>query len=549
MVWKGGRLVTIRNIGTTIGLLLSRNYYCPTQIVFARAFCFSTPCLTRTIVSRRTSMDPDLAQIRREQWLASRTTMHTTGPVAHSTPTISSSTTSRGAPLSSRTTLAAIKKDEDTQSSSSSQTKQSKRKQQVHTPTTQTKKDDDSTTSRTKKSKPSTINQDIIDLTDSPQKGRSLLKKENRKEKKNHADEDKEQERTSSVFSIASYNVWFGEPHPAERMKRIASLVVEKRPTFVGMQELTNELATELVPRLESAGYHVLRQGDCNLRYGCAIAVDLERATIVTSGFLPFSTTIMERGLMFVHAKLKLSCGSPNHILFTTTHLESFLKHGPSHDGARQRQGQLLQSKTFCDDFLDRQPQSQSSAAILTGDFNWDDERKRSSGIDKPLLTDVIQDESWSDAWLQTRPGQEGYTYDAKVRNNSCCPTKKEYNDHCAHVFHSFSMFFVSFSCMIPFCSKINPMLGGNLRRRFDRCLVRTNNPTTRTTTTDETKHAPSSSITIERTELIGQDPIEGIQWHKEQRNWQTGLPTGQIKTLPVLPSDHYGLLVTFGNP
>mmetsp|Transcript_19547 Transcript_19547/g.35455 ORF Transcript_19547/g.35455 Transcript_19547/m.35455 type:complete len:512 (-) Transcript_19547:235-1770(-) len=511
MVWKGGRLVTIRNIGTTIGLLLSRNYYCPTQIVFARAFCFSTPCLTRTIVSRRTSMDPDLAQIRREQWLASRTTMHTTGPVAHSTPTISSSTTSRGAPLSSRTTLAAIKKDEDTQSSSSSssQTKQSKRKQQVHTPTTQTKKDDDSTTSRTKKSKPSTINQDIIDLTDSPQKGRSLLKKENRKEKKNHADEDKEQERTSSVFSIASYNVWFGEPHPAERMKRIASLVVEKRPTFVGMQELTNELAMELVPRLESAGYHVLRQGDCNLRYGCAIAVDLERAIIVTSGFLPFSTTIMERGLMFVHAKLKLSCGSPNHILFTTTHLESFLKHGPSHDGARQRQGQLLQSKTFCDDFLDRQPQSQSSAAILTGDFNWDDERKRSSGIDKPLLTDVIQDESWSDAWLQTRPGQEGYTYDAKI----------------------------------------NPMLGGNLRRRFDRCLVRTNNPTTRTTTTDETKHAPSSSITIERTELIGQDPIEGIQWHKEQRNWQTGLPTGQIKTLPVLPSDHYGLLVTFGNP
>eukprot|EP00978_Attheya_sp_CCMP212_P002517 scaffold5122_cov60-Attheya_sp.AAC.3 len=452
-------------------------------------------------------MDPDLAQIRREQWLASRTP--TAGPARH---TISSSTTSsRGEPLSSRTTstLAAVQKDEDTQSSSSSssQTKPSKRKQQVHTPPmTQKKKDDDDSTGRTKKSKPSPINQDIIDLTDSPnpQKGRSLLKKEHKKEKKN-----REEEHMTS-FSIASYNVWFGEPHPAERMKRIASLVVEKRPTFVGMQELTHELAMELVPRLESAGYHVLRQGDCNLRYGCAIAVDLQRATICTSGFVPFSTTIMERGLLFLHAKLKSSksgSSASQDILFTTTHLESFLKHGPSHDGARQRQGQLLQSKTFCDDFLDRQsPSSAAAAAILTGDFNWDDERKRSSGIDKPLLTDVIQDESWSDAWLQTRPGQEGYTYDAKI----------------------------------------NPMLGGNLRRRFDRCLVRTNNPTTRTTTTATDA---TSSITIERTELIGQDPIEGIQWHKEQRNFHTGLPTGQIKTLPVLPSDHYGLLVTFGNP
>jgi hypothetical protein len=107
-----------------------------------------------------------------------------------------------------------------------------------------------------------------------------------------------------------------------------------------------------------------------------------------------------------------------------------------------------------------------------------------------------------------------------------------------------FDSFHIIFVC---FVSKINPMLGGNLRRRFDRCLVRTNHPTARTTTTDETKHDPSS-ITIERSELIGQDPIEGIQWHKEQRNWKTGLPTGQSKTLPVLPSDHYGLLVTFGD-
>jgi tyrosyl-DNA phosphodiesterase 2 len=200
-------------------------------------------------------------------------------------------------------------------------------------------------------------------------------------------------------------------------MKRIASILVEKRPTFVGMQELTNELAMELVPRLESAGYHVFRQA--SVRYGCAIAIDLDCVTIVTTGFLPFSTTIMERGLLFCQATLKQS---KTLVLFTTTHLESFLQHGPSHDGARQRQGQLLQSKTFCDDFLDRQTSGhtqQSSVAILTGDFNWDDERKRSSGIDKPLLTEVIQDESWSDVWLQTRPGQEGYTYDAKVRHHS----------------------------------------------------------------------------------------------------------------------------------
>lgn len=93
--------------------------------------------------------------------------------------------------------------------------------------------------------------------------------------------------------------------------------------------------------------------------------------------------------------------------------------------------------------------------------------------------------EGWVDAWTELRPGEEGWTYDTKS----------------------------------------NKMLSANrsLQKRLDRFICKL-------------KGMKISSI-----EMIGRDEIAGASYIKEKR------VKGQVKelSLPVLPSDHYGLLLT----
>lgn len=90
----------------------------------------------------------------------------------------------------------------------------------------------------------------------------------------------------------------------------------------------------------------------------------------------------------------------------------------------------------------------------------------------------------WFDAWLHLRPGQDGFTYDTKA----------------------------------------NPMLSGNrsLRKRLDRmfCQLR-----------------DFEAVSIE---MVGTDPIPDLSYSKEKK------VKGQVQLikLPVLPSDHFGLLL-----
>ncbi|KAI8477506.1 MAG: Endonuclease/exonuclease/phosphatase [Monoraphidium minutum] len=86
----------------------------------------------------------------------------------------------------------------------------------------------------------------------------------------------------------------------------------------------------------------------------------------------------------------------------------------------------------------------------------------------------------WCDAWLAARPGDPGFTYDTRS----------------------------------------NKMLVGNWPgNRLDRVLARLRD------------------MRISSMRLVGQDAIPGVTYVKEFRN-------GGSKRLPVLPSDHYGLLL-----
>jgi len=199
---------------------------------------------------------------------------------------------------------------------------------------------------------------------------------------------------------------------------------------------------------------------------------------VVRSGFLPFRGSIMERGLLWVHVRVE-----GKEVLFGTSHLESWI---PGNDGRVGRAEQIQVVREFCESYLANV--SGVSCAIVTGDLNWDDERKRAKGIDEPLIKSYLGSE-WVDAWRAVKGAKnEGYTYDAKL----------------------------------------NPMLRGNLRRRFDRFLVYFN-----------PQHEKRGLILS--AELIGKDPIPGIKWKKEVRGYN-GVATGRTNTVPVLPSDHYGL-------
>ncbi|KAL0286201.1 UNVERIFIED_CONTAM: Glucan endo-1,3-beta-glucosidase 1 [Sesamum angustifolium] len=93
--------------------------------------------------------------------------------------------------------------------------------------------------------------------------------------------------------------------------------------------------------------------------------------------------------------------------------------------------------------------------------------------------------EGWVDAWTELRPGEVGWTYDTKS----------------------------------------NKMLSGNrtLQKRLDRFVCKL------------------KDLKISEIEMIGKDAIPGLSYIKEKR------VKGQVKelVLPVLPSDHYGMLLT----
>ena len=372
--------------------------------------------------------------------------------------------------------------------------------------------------------------ENIIDLTDSPIADK--LKPEvsvietttyNAKSKK-----IKEQPKCTYI-RMATYNIWFGEPYPKERMEKIASiLTAPPLPNFVGFQEVTPELSSFLFPLLKDVGYELHVQE--NVTYGCAIAVMTRisldcigicngwniqqpqqkhhlELRIIKKGFLPYQETIMSRGLLWVNVELVSTlptCSNSINILFTTTHLESYMSNYPSfgqrYDGVSQRQSQLFEAASFCESFPN------VNIAVITGDLNWDDERKRTTknAVINETLLSIIDKEKWKDAWLEGKnigiiredDCREGYTYD----------------------------------------SKVNAMLRGNLRRRFDRCLYhfRRNK--------ESLDNETLVDASLMEVFLLGKKHIEGLTYRKKIFKWGTS-EIKDIIALPVLPSDHFGLM------
>jgi hypothetical protein len=289
-------------------------------------------------------------------------------------------------------------------------------------------------------------------------------------------------------FQAATYNVWFGPngdgtPHPEARMKYLAKVLYDSHEPvtnpllFIGFQEVVGELFDPLHLRFQDQYNMVLQKTES---YGCAIAVH-KSMKILDMGWVDYPNTVMGRGFLYArtaHAHFEKEYG----LLFTTTHLESWT--GEHYTGATQRTPQLQFMEQFCNNQFRNHPDLQ--LAIMSGDMNWDDERtarSRTGGLD-PVMSTILDSSDWVDVWLANRsdPKTQCYTYDAKV----------------------------------------NRMLGGSLRRRFDRILVRSRYP----------------YYYISKTDLLGTEVIPQITWQKYNLFKKTNTTT------PLLPSDHFGFVV-----
>ena len=286
---------------------------------------------------------------------------------------------------------------------------------------------------------------------------------------------------------MVSYNVWFGPPdpearqvHPQQRMAAIGHELqsCHENLLVVGFQEVTPNLKDSLAPILTSMNFRLCTQplGEgMSSSYGVGLAIS-NQVDIVDVKFIPYSNSCQGRGLLYVQ--------TPTWI-FATTHLESFMD-AQTYNGVIQREAQIRQATLFCEQRMQENPHLQ--LAMIAGDFNWDDERlrvsKASGGAPNRPLRDVVGP-PWTDA------GQPfDYTYDGKE----------------------------------------NPMLSGNLRRRFDRCIY-----------SDNHKNNKNNNKTTKTTlRKLGMKAIPTLTWNKKNP-WN-----GTSKTVPVAPSDHFGIAITF---
>lgn len=179
---------------------------------------------------------------------------------------------------------------------------------------------------------------------------------------------------------------------------------------------------------------------------------------------VPFANSVMGRELCLAEVEV----GEKQSLIIATSHLESPCPAPPRWDQMYSKE-RVAQAKVAIDTLVD------SPNVIFAGDLNWND--KLDGAFPLP--------DGWTDAWLELKPGENGWTYDTKA----------------------------------------NQMLSGNrtMQKRLDRFICYLHD------------------FKMDGIEMIGMEAIPGLSYRKEKKVKK------ELRelVLPVLPSDHYGLLLT----
>jgi tyrosyl-DNA phosphodiesterase 2 len=192
--------------------------------------------------------------------------------------------------------------------------------------------------------------------------------------------------------------------------------------------------------------------------------MQLSKVPVRSSESIPFSNSIMGRELCIADIRT----GKITSLVVATTHLESPCLAPPKWDQMYSKERVTQAKKSLGVLGLYRN-------AIFCGDMNWDD--KGDGPFPMP--------DGWIDAWVELKPGEDGWTYDTKA----------------------------------------NRMLSGNrkLQKRMGRFVCKL------------------EDFKIENIEMIGTEEIPGVLYYKEKKVRKEICKV----VLPVFPSDHFGLILT----
>jgi len=263
----------------------------------------------------------------------------------------------------------------------------------------------------------------------------------------------------SGDVRLLTYNVWFGDVATVERLEALGAVITECDPHVLCLQEVTPQALFVLRDQEWWEKYSVGPSPPLQDYFSLMLFKRTVSGPLVKREKYPFRNSRMGRYLDVVSymrdptSKASLAVGS--------SHLESYIN--PRETSAEERRVQIAE----CFSWLNKH-----GNAVFMGDTNWDDKDG-----------DVPMPEGWCDAWLELRPGDPGYTYDAKS----------------------------------------NEMLRGYLRKRLDRAFVKL------------------KDFDLKRIEMVGTKPIPGVTYRKTVSN----RGKSEIVELPVVPSDHFGLLLT----
>ncbi|XP_015696987.2 uncharacterized protein LOC102705849 [Oryza brachyantha] len=266
------------------------------------------------------------------------------------------------------------------------------------------------------------------------------------------------------TFKIMTYNVWIREDiELRRRLDALGELIQLHSPDLICFQEVTPYM------------YQLLEKSDWWQEYECLLSrqmamrkshfcMQMTKLLVSSSARIPFPNSTMRRELCIATIKT----GEMINLALGTSHLESPCPLPPRWDPkySKERVDQAKYSLSMLGKFND---------AIFCGDMNWDDK------VDGPFpLPD-----GWVDAWVEMRPGDNGWTYDTKA----------------------------------------NAMLSANFKqqKRMDRFVCKLSN------------------FKIDDIEMIGKEAIPGVTYYKEK------IVRKELHKLdlPVLPSKHFGLVLT----
>ncbi|KAL5225949.1 hypothetical protein ABZP36_012588 [Zizania latifolia] len=289
------------------------------------------------------------------------------------------------------------------------------------------------------------------------------------------------------TFKIMTYNVWFREDLELHRrMEALGDLIKNHNPDLICFQvqilnnvlfsfSLLNETHMWELQEVTPTIYLLLQKSDWWQEYKCSLSdntamqrpyycMQVSKMPVESFDHTPFANSIMGRELCVAHFNI----GGVVKLVLATSHLESPCPGPPRWDQmySKERVAQANKSLEILGSFRN---------VIFCGDMNWDDKG------DGPFpLPD-----GWTDAWIELKPGENGWTYDTKA----------------------------------------NGMLSGNrnLQKRLDRFICKL------------------ADFKIDSIEMIGKDAIPGVSFVKEKK---VGKGVRKLE-LPVLPSDHFGLVLS----